>query len=100
MNYNYSPPSTEQTNQTEKEEIENLLKEQFSFIYFIIHSLTYILIGIVELILIIISKADYGPVPDIGLSLISSSVLIVLGLFSILLSKHFKIITTPKFDLN
>ncbi|CAF0821519.1 unnamed protein product [Brachionus calyciflorus] len=84
MNSQYS--SAIDTNyQSERERIENLLEEDFPFVYFWIHSIIILLIGLVEAILAIESKSNYGPDLDIGFSLLGSSFLVVLGFLSILL---------------
>lgn len=80
-----------QTFSTEKEQIEILLQDDFPVLYFSVHSATFIAIGLIELVLMMISKADFGPVSDIGHSLISASILVVLGILSILLSNILKL---------
>lgn len=78
---------TYQAISSERERIEILLQDEFPTLYFSVHSGVFTIIGLIELVLTIISKADYGPVPDIGHSLISASILIVLAILSLLLSK-------------
>lgn len=85
---------------TERERIELLLQEDFPVIYYAIQSAVFILIGFIELVLVMISKADFGPVSDIGHSLMSASILVVLGILSLLLSIILKIFTLSKKIIN
>lgn len=84
MNTYEIPPY--QTITSERERIELLLQDDFPIVYFAIHSVVFFTIGLIELILVMISKADYGPVSDIGHSVMSASFLVVLAILSLLLS--------------